>query len=71
MSSTLLQETESRGFCFFKDLFFIFFHFYYLTVVDLCRFTWAFSPCSEQGLFFVAEHGFLIAVAFLFVEHRL
>ena len=30
-----------------------------------------FSSCSEWGLFFVAVHRFLIAVASLVVEHRL
>ena len=29
----------------------------------------AFSSCGEQGLFFVAVHGLLIAVASLVAEH--
>ena len=31
----------------------------------------AFSSCNEQGLFFVAVRGLLIAVASLVAEHRL
>ena len=36
-----------------------------------CRCTQAFSSCSKQGLFFLAVHRRLIAVASLVAEHRL
>ena len=42
-----------------------------MAVLGLHCCTWAFSSCTEQGLFFVAVHGLLIAVASLVVEHRL
>ena len=45
----------------------------YLFLAALCLrcCTQTFSSCSEQGLFFVAVHGLLIAVASLVAEHRL
>ena len=42
-----------------------------MAALDLCCCTPAFSSYGEQGLLFVAEHGLLIAVAFLVVERRL
>ena len=40
----------------------------FLVVLDLRCCSWTFSSCSEQGLLFVAVHGFLIVVASLVVE---
>ena len=50
--------------------FFLFF-FLFLAALGLRCCTWTFSSCSEWGLFFVAVHGLLIAVASLVVEHGL
>ena len=43
----------------------------FLAVPGFCCCSWTFSSCSEQGLLFVAVHGFLIVMASLVVEHRL
>ena len=43
----------------------------FLAVLGICRYTWAFSSCSQWGLLFVAVHQLLIAVASLDVEYRL
>ena len=45
--------------------------FLFLAALGLHCCTRAFSSCGEQGLLFVAVHGFLIAGASLAVEHRL
>ena len=45
-------------------------NFFFLAALGLRCCTWAFSSCSEQGLFFVAGHGLLIAVVPLVAEHR-
>ena len=44
--------------------------FSFLAALGLCC-ARAFFSCSEQGLFFVAVRGLLIAVASLVVEHQL
>ena len=45
--------------------------FYFLDVLGLCCFAWAFSSCGEGGLLFVVVHGLLITVDSHIVEHRL
>ena len=42
--------------------------FFFLAILGLCCFVWAFSNCSKWGLLSVEVHGFLVAVASL-VEH--
>ena len=42
-----------------------------MAALGLCCCMRAFSNCVEQGLFFAAVHGLLIAVASLVAEHRL
>ena len=49
----------------------LFLHIYFLAVLGLRCCAWAFSSCGEQGLLFVAVHGFLTAVASLVAEHGL
>ena len=44
---------------------------YLLAVLGLHCCTPAFSSCGERGLFFIAVHGLLIAVASLVAEHGL
>ena len=63
-------------YCSFVVGFILFFNkyiylFLFLAVLGLRCCAWAFSSCSEQGLLFVAVHGFLIAVASLVEEHGL
>ena len=48
-----------------------FLNFFFLAVLGLCCCAQAFSSCGEWGLFFVAVHGVLIAVASLVAEHGL
>ena len=48
-----------------------YFYTHFLVALGLCCCMWAFSSCSEQGLFFIAIRGLLIAVVSLDVEHRL
>ena len=48
-----------------------YFYTHFLVALGLCCCTWAFSSCSEQGLFFIAIRGLLIAVVSLDVEQRL
>ena len=43
----------------------------FLVALGPCRCTLAFSSCGEWGLFFLAGHERLIAVASLVAEHRL
>ena len=45
------------------------FIYLFLAALGLCCCVWAFSSCGERGLFFVAVHGLLIAVASLVAEH--
>ena len=47
------------------------FIYLFLAVLGLCCCAWAFSSCSEQGLFFAVVRGLLIAVASPVAEHRL
>ena len=47
------------------------FIYLFLAVLGFHCCAWAFSSCGEQGLLFVAVHGFLIAVSSLVVEHGL
>ena len=49
----------------------LFFFNLFLAALGLPRCAWAFSSCGERGLLFVAEHGLLIAVAYLVAEHGL
>ena len=42
-----------------------------MAALGLCYCVRAFSSCGERGLFFVAVHGLLIAVASLDAEHGL
>ena len=51
--------------------FLINYYYFFLAMLDLCCCTWDFSSCGERGLFFVAVHGLLIAVASLVAEHGL
>ena len=44
---------------------------YFLAVLGFHCWAQAFSSCCEWGLFFVAVHGLLIAVASLVPEHGL
>ena len=58
--------------CFVPVFFFLSIYlFYIIGFAGLCCCVRAFSSCSEWGLLFVVEHGFLIMVASLGVEHRL
>ena len=50
---------------------FFFFLIYFLAVLGLCCFAWAFSSCGEWGLLFVVVRGFLIVVASLVAEYGL
>ena len=52
---------------FFRYLFI----YLFMAALGLHCFVWAFFSCGERGLFFVAVHGLLIAVASLVAEHRL
>ena len=52
-------------------LFIYLFIYLFMAVLDLRCCTWAFSSCCERGLFFVAVHGLLIAVASLVADHGL
>ena len=47
------------------------FIYLFLAVLGLHCCTWAFSSCSEPGLYFIAVLGLLIAVASLVAEHWL
>ena len=47
----------------------VLFIYLFLAVLGLHCCTQAFSSCGEEGLFFVAVHGLLIAVTSLVVEH--
>ena len=49
----------------------IFFFFFFLAALGLRCCARFFSSCGERGLFFVAVHGLLIAVASLVAEHGL
>ena len=55
----------------FVFVFFNLFIYLFLAVLGLCCCAQAFSSCGEQGLLFVAVHGFLIAVASLVSEYGL
>ena len=44
---------------------------YFLAMLGLRCCTQAFSSCGKWGLFFIAVHGLLIAVASLVAEHGL
>ena len=48
-----------------------FIFYLFVAVLALPCFLWAFSSCGQQTLLFVAEHGLLIVVASLVLEHRL
>ena len=48
-----------------------FYNFNFLAALGLCRYTRAFSSCSEQGILFIVVCGLLIAVASLAAEHGL
>ena len=50
---------------------FIYFIYLFLAVLGLRCCVLAFSSCGEQGLLFIAVHGFLITVASLVAEHGL
>ena len=50
-------------------LFYLF--IFFMATLDLRCCAWAFFSCMEQGLVFIAVHGFLIAVASLVVDHGL
>ena len=69
---SLMWGSESSlqwaGFFFKKIILFI---YLFLAVLGLCCCTRAFSNCGEQGLLFIAVHGFLIMVVSLVAEHRL
>ena len=54
----------------YKLILFFFFNLF-LAALGLCCCKRVFSSCGEQGLLFVAVHGFLIAVASLVAEHGL
>ena len=60
----VMSEWEMSFFGFFVYLFI-------LAALGLHCCTQALSSCGEQGLFFVAVRGLLIAVASLVVEHGL
>ena len=45
--------------------------FLFLAVLGLRCCTWAFSSCSEQGLFFIVVCGLLSTVTFLVAQHGL
>ena len=68
----LLNDVTKVTSSFFLS-FFLFYKFIYLflATLGLCCCAWAFSSCGEQGLFFIAVRGLLIAVASLAVEHGL
>ena len=55
---------------FFFFLIYLFIYLF-LAALALCYCARAFSSCGEQGLFFVAVRGLLIAVASLVAEHGL
>ena len=57
---SLPARKHGRSFFFFFNLF-----IYLLAVLGLHCCAWAFSSCGEQGLFFVAVHRLLTAVASL------
>ena len=44
--------------------------FYFLVVLGLCCYAWAFSTCGEWGVLYVEVPGLLIAVASPVVEHN-
>ena len=66
MITTISIVTIGHHTNFLKNKFILF-----LAVLGLHCCTWAFSSCGERGLFFVAVHRLLIAVASLVVEHEL
>ena len=53
------------------SFFILFYLLIFLAVLCLRCCARAFSSCGEQGLFFVAVHGLLTAVASLVAEHGL
>ena len=60
-----MDSLDYSPFFFFK----IIYLFTFLAVLGVCCCMQAFFSCSEQGLFFVAVRGPLIAVASLVAEH--
>ena len=75
-----VRDTSDQVFfvcLFFRNtsFFFLFlknkFVYLFLAALGLRFCAWAFSSCVERGLFFVAVHGLLIAVASLVAEHGL
>ena len=44
---------------------------FFMAMLDLCCYAWAFSSCSERGLSLVVVQGLCTALASLVAEHRL
>lgn len=55
---------------FFLDFIYLFYYYLFLAALDLSCCAWFFASCGNGGTR-VAVCGLLIAVAFLFAEHRL
>ena len=53
------------------DIYIFLIFIYFLVVLGLRCYLWAFSSCSEVGLHLVEVHKLLVVVASLVAEHRL